>query len=125
MPRRRLNTEDPAVSALRVAKTIGPNQNGAKRHALKHGDRLVCVRHRIDPVSNRRFVTIELVAEVLPIASRDNLEVAVRIGPMQKAKRVLLLACGATWDGTHKVWRMPRSVARTLRLLRQVVENRG
>ena len=113
------------ASTLRIAKTIGRGREGAKRHTLIHGDDLVCVRHRIDPRANLRYVTVELVAEVVPIVSRDNREVAVKIGPLDKTTRVLLLACGATWDPTTKVWRMPRSVARTLRLLRQIVPARG
>ena len=125
MPRRRLKTAEVNVAELRVAKTIGRGRDGAKRHALKHGDDFVCVRHRIDPISNTRYVTVELVVEALPIASRDNKEVVVRISPMDKSTRILLLACGGIWDPTHRVWRMPRSVARTLRLLRQIVPNPG
>ena len=123
MPRRRPIAEEPRFQSLRVAKTLGPEQPGAKRQALKHGDSLVCVRHRIDGVTNQRYVTVELVVDVVPIQSRDNKEVAVRIDPTDRSARVLLLSCGAQWDGPSRVWRMPRSVARSLRLLRQIVPN--
>ena len=119
MPRRRPRTAEVDVAALRVARTIRREQDDAKRHALKHGDALVCVRHRIDPQSNMLFVTVELVVETLPVASRDNKEGAVRLGAMQRSKRILVLACGATWYPSHRVWRMPRSGVRTLRLLFQ------
>lgn len=90
-------------------------------HSRKHGDDLVCVRHRIDPAANLRYVTVELVVDAIPIVARKNDDVAVHIGPSQKSLRSHLLAFGARWDADAKVWRMPRSVARTLRLLRNIV----
>lgn len=125
MPRRCPIAAEVDVATLRVAKTIRSGQHGAKRHASTHGADLVCVRHRIDPRSNTRYVTVELVVEVLPVASRDNQEVAVRLAPTQRTTRALLLSCGAVWDQQQRVWRMSRSVARTLRVLHQVVPNPG
>ena len=120
MPTRKRSTPV-QVSDLRVAKRIGPDRAGAKMHSRKHGDDLVCVRHRIDPAANVRYVTVELVVDAIPIVSRLNDEVAVRIGPSQRSLRSDLLAFGARWDANAQVWRMPRSVARTLRLLRNIV----
>jgi len=113
------------VSTLRIAKTIGRGQIGAKRQTLQHGDELVCVRHRIDPRTNTRYVTVELISEWLPVVSRDNRQVAVRIGALDKPTRILLLSYGATWDPTRRLWLMPRSVARTLRLLHQIIPTFG
>lgn len=109
------------VATLRVAKTLLAGRPGTRRWVLQHGANLVCVRHRIDPRSNMRHVTVELVAETLPIQSRDNTEVCVRLPPGDKATRQALLAFGAQWHPQTRVWRMPRSVARTLRLLKLVV----
>ncbi|MBL8345313.1 MAG: hypothetical protein JNN03_07720 [Rubrivivax sp.] len=108
-----------------MAKRISPDRDGAKMQSRKHGDKLVCVRHRIDPCTNVRYVTVELVVDAIPIVSRVNEQVTVRIGPSQKTLRADLLAFGARWDNKAKVWRMPRSVARTLRLLRHIVPRSG
>ena len=125
MPRRSIQSSQSDLAALRVIKTIRPGQDGAKRHTLKHGDALVCVRHRSEPASNTRVVTVELVVESWPIAARDNKQVTVRLGPAEKSTRALLLALDAKWDPTERVWRMPRNVARTLRLLSKIVPNPG
>jgi hypothetical protein len=127
LPRRRAQEPSPEVRVcdLRVIKTIARARDGAKRQTLVHGDRLVCVRHRIDPRTQSRYVTVELVSEVLPIRSLDNREVSVRIGPADKRMRVLLLSFGAAWDSSNQVWRMPRGLARTLRLLDKIVRRPG
>lgn len=123
MPRRRLPSPERDISTLRVAKTIGRTQNGAKRHSLRYGHDLVCVRHRLDPVSHVRYVTVELVVETLPMALRDTTEVAIRLRHTEQETRALLMSCNAHWDPERKVWRMPRSVARTLRMLHRIVPN--
>lgn len=109
------------ATALFVTKTLQSGQAGTRRHMHVYGSRLICVRHRIDPVQRCRLVTVELVVEVRPITPRDDPEVAVRIDPNAKPLRARLLACGGRWDAAHKVWRMPQSVARSLRLTRQVL----
>jgi hypothetical protein len=115
MPRRRPPSPERDVGTLRVAKTIGRTQNGAKRHSLRYGHDLVCVRHRIDPVANVRYVTVELVVEALPVALRDTAQVAIRLAHTEKETRALLLSCDARWDPQHKVWRLPRRGARPRR----------
>lgn len=120
MPRRRPPGPERDVGTLRVAKTIGRTQNGAKRHKLRYGHDLVCVRHRIDPVGHIRYVTVELVVEALPMALRDTAEVAIRLTHTEQETRALLMSCNARWDPQRKVWLMPRSVARTLRMLHRI-----
>ena len=115
----------PKLSSLRVAKTYSPDQNGAKRFAKRYGNSLVCVRHRLSDDGQLRHTTVELLIESTPVASRARTLVAVRIPPMDKATRTLLLACGANWLPKHKYWLMPRMVAKNLRLLRHVVPVNG
>jgi hypothetical protein len=125
MPRRRPQGNELDISALRVAKTIRHDQHGAKRHSARHGPDLICVRHRVDTVARIRYVTVELVVDVLPVALRETQEVAVQMGTTDRETRVMLMSCKARWDPRHKVWRMPRSVARTLRVLHRIVPNPG
>lgn len=106
------------LQRLRVAKTYAPDQDGAKRFARRHGDDLVCVRHRISADGLTRYTTVELLAETTPVATRQRTLIALRIPDTTKSTRQLLLACGATWQAKHKVWTVPHMVAKGLRLLK-------
>jgi hypothetical protein len=120
-----VKTANTNLSALRVAKTYAPDQNGAKRFARRHGEQLVCVRHRLSDDGSVRHTTVELLVESTPIASRARTLVAIKIGPSDKATRTLLMACGALWLPKEKYWLLPRLVAKNLRLLKNVVPTRG
>lgn len=110
---------------LRVAKTYAPDQDGAKRFALRHGDSLVCVRHRISEDGLTRLTTVELVAESTPIVSRQRKVIALKLPPDAKEMRTLLLACGAHWDPKRRIWTLPHLVAKGLRLLRYRAPEQG
>lgn len=112
-------------SQLRVAKTYGPEQDGAKRFARRYGDGLVCVRHRLSEDGTVRHTTVELVVESTPIASRQRSMIAVRIPADDRATRTLLMACGAQWNAKHRYWLVPHLVARNIRVLRYRVPVQG
>jgi hypothetical protein len=106
------------LRSLRVAKTYGPDQDGAKRFARRHGEDLVCVRHRLSDDGLTRHTTVELLAESTPVATRKRSLIALRIPDSTKTQRSLLLACGAKWDAKNKLWLIPHMVAKGLRLLK-------
>jgi hypothetical protein len=120
-----VKTTNTTLSALRVAKTYAPDQNGAKRFALRHGDNLVCVRHRLSDDGSMRHTTVELLVESTPVTSRARSLVAIKIAPADRATRTLLIACGAQWVLKEKYWLVPRLVAKNLRLLKNVVPTHG
>ena len=106
------------LQRLRVAKTYAPEQDGAKRFAKRHGDNLVCVRHRMSEDGLTRHTTVELLAETTPVTTRKRSLIALRIPDSTKSMRSLLLACGASWDAKTKLWLIPQMVAKGLRLLK-------
>ena len=116
-----MKTAKSNLSDLRVAKTYSPVQNGAKRFALRYGDELVCVRHRLNETGTVRHTTVELLIESTPVVSRQRSTIAVRIPPTDRQTRTVLMACGAQWQPDQKYWLLPRLVAKNLRLLRFVV----
>jgi hypothetical protein len=120
-----VKTANTNLAALRVAKTYGPDQNGAKRFARRYGDQLVCVRHRLSDDGSVRHATVELLIESTPVASRARTLVAVKIAASDKTTRTLLMACGAQWVPKERYWLLPRMVAKNLRLLKNVVPSRG
>ena len=113
-----MKKDPPALQRLRVAKTYTPDQDGAKRFFRRHGGDLVCVRHRLSEDGLTRYTTIELLAEVTPVAIRQRSMIALRIPESTKSMRSLLMACGGSWDAKHKVWLIPHMVAKGLRLLK-------
>jgi hypothetical protein len=106
------------LRSLRVAKTYAPDQDGAKRFAKRHGDSLVCVRHRLSEDGLTRHTTVELVEETTPVTTRQRSLIALRIPDSTKTMRSLLLACGAKWDPKNKIWLIPHMVAKGLRMLK-------
>ena len=108
------------ISSYRVAKKFAPDQRGAIRLAQRYGAALVCVRHRHDPTGRHRIVTVELALEQVPIARRPSPIVGVRIGYGEAKLRATARAGGAAWDSDARLWRMPRSVARSLGLLGRI-----
>jgi len=120
-----VKTANTALSKLRVSKTYAPEQNGAKRFAKRHGENLVCVRHRLSDDGTMRHTTVELLVESTPVASRARSLVAIRISAHDKNTRTLLLACGASWVPKQRYWLLQRLVAKNLRLLRNIVPVRG
>jgi hypothetical protein len=121
VPHHRSNAISPALSDLRVSKRLAPNQDGAKRFSLRHGDKLVCVRHRLDPSGSTRYTTVELLVEVTPVVPTGDRLVALRLQPGDKSTRSLLLACGGQWNKTAKYWLVARKVAKSLGLLDRMV----
>ena len=114
-----------AVSDLRVVRRIAPDRDGAKRIALRFGDQLVCVRHCLSSDGSVRFTTVELLIEQTPVIPAGTRFVAPRLEPGDRSTRSLLMACGATWDKSLKLWRAPRKVVRSLGLMHKVVAAGG
>lgn len=113
-----IKTTRPAYAQLRVAKTYGPEQDGAKRFSRRYGDQLVCVRHRLNDDGSIRHTTVELVVESTPIATRERKVIALRIPATDRRSRALLLACGAKWRPKERYWLVQHLIAKNLRVLR-------
>ncbi len=108
----------PMLHQMRVCRTYGPGQKGARRLAQKYGRQLVCVRHRVNAGETRRYTTVELVVDSLPITRQASALVSLRIPFGDQSLRSILIACGAKWRPATQTWTLPRIVARRLRLMR-------
>ncbi len=64
---------DPPIGRLRVAvaRRYAPQQEMLERFALRFGDQLVCVRHRLRDDGRIRHTTVELLIESTPIVPRQ------------------------------------------------------
>lgn len=100
-----------------VLKNMAPAAAGAKRLAARFGKALVCVRYREDAANQRRFTTVELIVDERPLPA----PVLVRVGYEEAELRQRVKAAGGTWDARRKLWRVPKSVVRDLKLTQRVV----
>jgi hypothetical protein len=101
---------------FRVVKKLAPSRPGAIKLARRYGEKLICVRHRIDPTGQLRVTTVELVVETTPIQTSSKAQVRVGNEFTDRTMRSALLKSGATWDQKSKSWFMSMKVAKALNL---------
>lgn len=91
-----------------VKATIKPGESGSKKYLRQYGDRLVCVRHRIDKTRGKRLTTVELIVEEQDHFSESGHSYCalkpLRIGFSENELRETMKQAGAFWDGKRKVW---------------------
>ena len=119
-----------SASTTEVRKTLRPGTVGTRRLQRDWGDRLVCVRHRVDPGRGVRFTTVEIVVSSERATDErrsipaDAL-VYARVGPTETALRKRLLeANAATYDRELNAWRMQYATAVRLGLARRMLRRR-
>ncbi|MBI5107239.1 MAG: hypothetical protein HZA62_00685 [Rhodocyclales bacterium] len=101
-----------------VLKKLAPTDAGARRLAAHFGDALVCVRYREDAEGGRRLTTVELVVDTRPLPSG---ELLVHVAFPEAELRARIKEAGGTWDRKLKLWRVPRTTVRKLKLTSRVV----
>ena len=115
---------------MKVIKTIGPNQAGAKKFKALYGNRLVAVRYRKEP--GRRLITIEVIVDEhaapqdaggpLLIYAQSCDPVAIRVRYDEAAIRTKIKSLGARWSRLQKIWYLPRHQVVALGLAHCIVE---
>lgn len=100
-----------------VIKKLPPTAPGAKRLTERFGGALVCVRYREEAESGKRLTTVELIVAERPLPARTGVRIAY--GETELRRRVK--EAGGIWDAEHKVWRLPKSTIRKLKLEQRVV----
>lgn len=101
-----------------VIKKLSPASAGAKRFASRYGDALVCVRYRDDTANQRRLTTIELIVDSRTLPPPMGVRIAY--GETRLRQRVKL--AGGIWDAERKVWLLPITMIRKLKLQDRVVK---
>lgn len=112
---------------LRTRLTLAPGQNGTKKLTRKYGERLICVRYRYDEEARQRFKTVELVVDDVPweYNRRPDPLVRIRLSASEVALRSRVKEAGGRWLPYEKLWELPRSAARRLRLQSRIVSQRS
>lgn len=109
---------------MEVEKTLQPGMDGTKRFVERFGDRLVCVRQRIDRAAGMRYTTVELVIDhrlvsprLDPAVTRQPVElVPLRIAFQERDLRQQVRAAGGRWDTERRVWWLAADIVRRLQL---------
>lgn len=108
-----------------VKKKLAPGDNGTKRHPQRHGDRLVCVRYRVDAERGVQYTTVEVVVDERPLAAApartEDALVLVRIAYAEKELQRSARAAGGIWQPQRKAWLLPASAVKALKLGDRVV----
>lgn len=115
-----------------VRQTLKPGDYGTRKLAARFGDKLVCIRYRVDAARGVRYTTVELVVDQAPLARRKaqvpssavpdrNPIVGVKIFYREDALREKAKEGGAIWRPRQKFWEMPLQTARRLGLGNRIV----
>jgi hypothetical protein len=117
----------------RVKKKLLPGSNGTKRHQLRYGSDLVCVRYREDTVNNVQYTTVEVVVDQRPLKkerakpfhpSGDEI-VLINMNFQEGCRRLLGIEYGANWNSARQLWEMPYATAEQLNLQNWVLPRNG
>ncbi len=108
---------------MEIRKTLQPGDMGTKRLLKKYGEQLVCVRYRIDKLSQKRFTTVELIIDEKPyIRTNPNINAWVKINFNETKQRQQVKTAGAKWSTEHKVWIMDYEIAKKLGLKKRIIK---
>ncbi len=108
----------PSAPLTRVVKKLSPQSPGARRWAATYGEKLVCVRYRVDLQGQRRQTTVEIVVDEAP--TLNGLRVGVRVAWGEKDLGRAVRAAGGIWDATAKLWVMTLGQAKGLGLMDRI-----
>lgn len=112
-----------------------PGEPGTQKLVAKYGDRLVSVRYRYDPQTQKRYKTVELIiaeedwqpAKPMPREDKPQAErpttpiVPVRIHYTEKDLQRQIKAIGGTWNANKKLWYAPEAYVRRIGLTKRIV----
>lgn len=107
------------TGATRVIKKLLPQDAGARRWAAEFGDKLLCVRYRVDAEHQRRQTTVELVVD--EAAALGSARVGLRIAWAEKELRQRVKDSGGKWDSEAGLWMLALGTARRLGLAERIV----
>ena len=117
---------------MRITTTLRPGQKGTKHLTEKYGERLVCVRYRVDRNTGKRYTTIELIeqeGETCSPAVDEKLDqhrhhsqrLGLRIEYWETDLREKVKQAGGIWRPRRKLWELPYSDVVSMGLESRVV----
>ena len=120
---------------MEVTAKLKPGQEGTRRLVRTYGERLVCVRYRLDRAAGKRYKTVEIIVDEQPwtpgvrvarsrrAAREIPGDVLVRIAYAESALRETVKAARGRWVPSEKRWRLPYEKAIALKLCDRIVRH--
>jgi len=96
---------------MEVIKTLSPGVNGTKRYVKLYGNKLVCVRYRIDKSTGDRFTTIELGDLETRITQAAGQALELELTIFTKLCTAILDKSGEITDAAHALARLDVAAA--------------
>jgi hypothetical protein len=111
----------------RIIKKLKPGQPGTLRWKGQFGDRLLCVRYRLDESGERRYTTVEILVDERATKKKTPAEtdrkVFLRTGSGEKDIRRKIMEAGGKWNPEESLWMITYNKAKALNLLSRIVKN--
>jgi len=118
---------------MRIKACLKPGQKGTKKWSDLYGDRLVSVRYRYDLEKERRYTTVELIAEegdwkpsvsdsVMNGRNGDD-RLGIRVAGYEMAIRAQVKEAGGIWRPRQKLWELSYNKIMKLGLEERIIEN--
>jgi hypothetical protein len=103
-----------------------PGKPGTKQALDKYGDRLLCVRYRIDPHKSLKYKTVELIEKEIPYKRKSyripvNKKLNIRIFANELNLRRIVKEAGGRWNAHKQVWQLPYRDIKNLGLENRIV----
>ena len=107
-------------------RTLIAGQPGTKKWIDRFGKDLICVRYKYDPAQQRKFTTVELIAEERPYKAKqnkihNNKIVQIRISYNEADLQRKVKSCGGKWNRDQKVWELSYKYVLELGLVDRIV----
>ncbi|MBN1781126.1 hypothetical protein JW948_08390 [bacterium] len=95
---------------MRALRTLKPGTSGAKNETEKYGNKLICVRYRMDPVTLKKYKTVELIEDEIQNSKKEPGKIPVnkilhlKIYINEYQLRKVVKASGGKWDVKSQTW---------------------
>jgi len=120
---------------MQTQSTLKPGQRGTKKLVERYGDRLICVRYRIDRETGKRLKTVELIVDETepatqhparqPKQSATPTHVFIHISAHDVNLQQRVKAKGAWFNAKKNLWRLPYNEVQAMGLEASIVPENG
>ena len=108
---------------MEITKTLQPGDMGTLNLVEQYGEQLICVRYRIDEASQKRYTTVELIADEKEYKRRTpHYPVLIKIRFEETTLRERVKAAGARWIQDEKLWQIDYRTAAKMKLKDRIIK---
>ncbi len=120
---------------MQTQSTLKPGQRGTKKLVERYGERLVCVRYRVDTQTGKRLKTVELIVDETeparhlparqPRSAPSPTHVFIHLSDHDVNIRQRVKAMGAWYNAQKNLWRLPYDDVVAMGLEGRIVPENG